>query len=594
MHHLVPLLVAVPLLAAALLVAAGRHVPRPAAEGFGCLASATTAALAIVLLLNSSPPLVEWVGGWFPRGGESVGIMLVGDGAGLGMAALASLLTLAALAYSWRYFDEPPRGHAGSFPALMLLFQGGMCGFAIAGDLFDAFVFFELMSVVAYALTGYRIDEAKAVQGALTFGVVNSLGAYAMLMGIALLYARTGELAMTRIGHGLDTAAAGGGPDALSLAGFVLVVTGLLVKAAAVPFQFWLPDAHAVAPTPVCMLLSGVMVELGVYGVWRVHGTVFSGPGGVPAADFTRALVCLGVLTAAVGAVMCWYQRHIKRLLAFSTISHTGLFLVGIGALKAEADDGTALYVLGHAGVKAALFASAGILLDRYGTVDEFHLHGRARGLRGVGFMFALGALALAGLPPFGTGLGKAVSEEAVGGPLTVLYVAVSAITGAAVLRVTARVFYGLGPRPEEREGGERDEDKTSGCDAEPETRRRLTRVPDTMRAVAALLLAGAFAAGAAPGFAGVVAHSVDEAGSWGVFSSVHWTAAGVLLDLLSTALAVGLAALAVVRPRWLAAPDRALPLRRLQSGHVGDYVAWTLLGMALLGALVAVGGQAP
>ncbi len=67
------------------------------------------------------------------QGGESVGIVLVGDGPGLGMAALASLLTVAALAYSWHYFDEPPRGHAASFPALLLLFQGGMCGFAISG-----------------------------------------------------------------------------------------------------------------------------------------------------------------------------------------------------------------------------------------------------------------------------------------------------------------------------------------------------------------------------------------------------------------------------------------------------------------------------
>lgn len=588
--QLLPLLPAVPLLGAALLVAGGRRLPRLAAEAFGSLAAAATAVLAIVLLLRSSPPLTEWVGGWFPVGGESVGIVLTGDGASLGMAALVSLLTLAALAYSWRYFDEPPHGHAGAFPALILLFQGGMCGFAIAGDLFDAFVFFELMSVVAYALTGYRIDEARAVQGALGFALVNSLGAYFMLMGIALLYARTGQLAMAKIGQGLDAAAAGHGPDALVLAGFVLFLTGLLVKAAAVPFQFWLPDAHAVAPTPVCMLLSGVMVELGVYGVWRVYGTVFSGPGGIPAPDASRALVVLGVLTAAVGSVMCWYQRHIKRLLAFSTIAHTGLFLIGVGTLKAAADEGTALYILAHAGVKAALFACAGILLDRYGSVDEFTLHGRARRLRGTGAVFAVGALALAGLPPFGTGLGKALSEEAVGGPLTVVYVAASALTGAAVLRVAARVFLGLGPRPREREGEEREEDETSGSAEEPETGRRLDKVPLTMRTVPVVLLLAALAAGTVPGFAGAVGDAVDEAGTWGVFSTAHWTATGVLLDLLSALLAVAVAGVAVARPGLLAAPGWALPLRRLQSGHVGDYVAWLLVGSALLGALALPG----
>ncbi|MFD5054839.1 complex I subunit 5 family protein [Streptomyces tendae] len=589
MHHLLPLLVAVPLLGAALLAAGGRLVPRFVAESVACAVAVGTAALAVLLLTHSSPPLTEWAGGWEPVAGHSVGIALTGDGPGLGMAALVSVLTLAALAYSWRSFDEPPHGHAGAFPALVLVFQAGMCGFAIAGDLFNAFVWFELMSVVAYALTGHRVEEARAVQGALAFAVVNSLGAYALLMGIGLLYARTGELALAEIGSALD---AHGPPDALVLAGFVMVLTGLLVKAAAVPFQFWLPDAHAVAPTPVCMLLSGVMVELGVFGVWRVYDTVFSGPGGLPAADAERVLTVLGALTAVLGAVMCWHQRHIKRLLAYSTIAHTGLFLLGIGTLTPEGDDGVALYVVGHAGVKAALFACAGILLDRYGNVDEHVLHGRARPLRGVGVLVVVGALGLAGLPPFGTALGKSVAEEAVGGPLTVLYVLASAVTAAAVLRVAARVFLGLGPTPEDAGGeGAADAYETTGTGEEPETRQRLGHVPDTMTVVPALLLAGALAAGAVPAFGNAVARAMSEATSAGlVHTSVHWTPLGVGLGLLSTVLAVALAALAVGRPGLLAAPGWALPLRRLQSGHIGDYVAWLLVGTTVLGALALPG----
>ncbi|MFF2426925.1 complex I subunit 5 family protein [Streptomyces mirabilis] len=580
MHHLLPVLVAVPLLGATLLVAGGQRLPRVVAETVGCAFAAGTAGLAIVLLLNSSPPLTEWVGGWTPEGGESVGIVLVGDGPGLGMAALASLLTVAALAYSWRYFDEAPRRHAGSFPALMLLFQGGMCGFAVAGDLFDAFVFFELMSVVAYALTGHRVEEAKAVQGALSFGVLNSLGAYAVLMGIGLLYARTGELAMVRIGQGLDRH---GGPDALTLAAFALVLTGLLVKAAAVPFHFWLPDAHAVAPTPVCMLLSGVMVELGAYGVWRIYRTVFSGPAGIPASDLERTLVVLGVLTAVVGAVMCWYQRHIKRLLAYSTVAHMGLFLIGIGigSLSPEADDGVALYILGHAGVKAALFACTGVLLDRYGSVDEHALHGRARRLRGVAVLYVVGALSLAGMPPFGIGLGKAVLEESVGGPLTVLFVAVSAVTAGAVLRVAARVFFGLGTQP-----GDESSYETTGIREEPETRHRLSRVPDTMTAVPAVLLVASLAVGAVPAFAVAVGHAV----SGGAAPSPHWNLAGLLLGLTSTLLALGLATFAVTRTKPLGEPSWMAPLRRLQSGHIGDYVAWMLVGTTLLAALALPG----
>ncbi|MFD8565917.1 complex I subunit 5 family protein [Streptomyces sp. NPDC059639] len=580
MNSLLPLVVTLPLMGAAFLVAVGRVLPRIAADAVAASVAISTTALATVLLVHASPDATEWVGGWEPVGGKSVGIVLIGDAPGTGLAALVSLLTVSVLAYSWRYFDEMPHGNAGAFPALVLLFQAGMCGFALTGDLFNAFVFFELMGVVAYALTGYRVEEPKAVQGALTFGVVNSLGAYATLMGIALLYARTGELGLRQIGAALS---AGGPPDGLVLGAFVLVMTGLLVKAAAVPFHFWLPDAHAVAPTPVCMLLSGVMVELGVYGVWRVYTTVFAGPGGLPAADFTHCLVALGGVTAVLGALMCWQQHHLKRMLAYSTIAHTGLFLVGIGLLRPESTAGVALYVVGHAGVKAALFACTGILLDRYGSVDERELHGRGRELRVVGVLYGVAAIALPGLPLFGTGLGKGVIEEAGGGTVTALFLAVSVATGAAVLRAGARVFLGAGPHP-----GESAESpgSTSG-DEEPETRERLgRRVPLPMTAVPGLLLAGALALGIVPSVAAGFGRAFGAPES----AAPHWTLAAVLTGVLSTACAAGAATLAVRRTAPAEPYAWTGPLRRLHSGHVGDYIAWFLLGTAALAGLALPG----
>ncbi|MGI5341178.1 complex I subunit 5 family protein [Streptomyces sp. CA-181903] len=591
MDRLLPLIVVVPLLGAALLAGAGRWMPRPVAETLGCLCAAASAGLAAAALAGG--PHIVWAGDWRPAGGHGVGIVLTGDRTGTGLAALTSLLVVTVLAYAWRYFDEPPRGHTGSFPALILLFQAGMCGFALTGDLFNAFVFFELMGAVGYALTGYRVEEARPVQGALAFGFVNSLGAYATLLGIALLYARTGELGMAQAGRELDAL---GRHDALVLASFVLILTGLLVKAAAVPFHFWLPDAHAVAPTPVCMLLSGVMVEMGVYGAARVYVTVFAGPGGVPAEDFRRALTVLGLLTALTGATLCWQQRHLKRLLAFSTVAHTGLFLAGLAALEPDGVTGVFLYVLGHAGVKAALFACTGALLDRYGGVDEHRLHGRAREMRGVGALYAAGGLALAGLPPFGTALGKALAEgQAVW--LTALYVVVSAVTGGAVLRAAARVFLGAGPREEDECGAP----ETTGDQELPETARRVRRLPSLMAAVAALLLTGALAVGTVPALAreaaGAARAFTDHAGyAATVLDGTHarlgaghpyawWSPAGVGLGLLSALLATGLAALgvrgAVPARRW------AAPLRRLHSGHVGDYVAWAVAGIGLLSALI-------
>src|SRR5207253_10634799 len=156
------------------------------------------------------------------------------------IAALAAALTTAALVFSWHYFEEV--GYL--YYTLMLVFLGGLCGFALTGDLFNLFVFFELMGVAAYALTGYKVEQPGVLQGALNFAITNTIGAFLVLFGIALLYGRTGALNLAQIGEALARRPA----DGLMIGSFVLLTVGFLIKAGAVPFHFWLSDAYAVAP----------------------------------------------------------------------------------------------------------------------------------------------------------------------------------------------------------------------------------------------------------------------------------------------------------------------------------------------------------
>ena len=602
--RMMPVILALPVVVACLLLVAGTRLPRRVIDLLATGTAVSVTALGgVVLTATRGGNSITWSGRWGPSHGLSVGIPMIADPVGAGLAVLIGVLASCALLYSWRYIDSVH----GRFHVLMLMFLAGMEGFALAGDVFDMFVFFELMGAAAYALTGMKIEDKSAVQGGLIFGIINSFGAYLSLTGVALLYSQVGQLGLPQLGAALGRHR----PGALVVAAFVLVLTGFCVKAAMVPFHFWLADAHAVAPAPVCVLFSGVMVELGLYAVARLYWVAFSGT--LPPADVRHAFLTLGVLTAVTGAVMCFLQRHLKRLLAYSTIAHVGLFMLAFATLAPDGTAGAALYVVGHAGVKAALFLLVGILLDRYGNVDELRLYACARGDRWLAVLYFGAALGLAGLPPFGPALGKSVAEDALvssGFAWTpIFFVLVSAATGAAVLRAGLRVYLGLGPRPQPRDD---EAEETTGAEEERDVL-SLPRTPVTMVIPIAVLLAGSLAVGVVPAAGrafGVAAQRFGDAPAYirqalqqgsvvpgHPVAGTSWTASGVALGVLSTALAACLALAAVYAAR-LPYPLRlagrpARPvlhgLHRLHSGHIGDYVAWLFAGVAGLAALIGL-----
>lgn len=581
------LLVAIPLTIAALLGALRRFIPRWVADLASILTAATNLVIACLWTLHAlHRTQVYWFGNWYPRGHMALGIGFVMDGYGCALASLASLLTLLALLYSWKHIESG----GGHLHPLMLVFLAAMCGFSVTGDIFNLFVFFELMSTVAFALCGLKTREPAPLAGAFNFAVTNTVAAFMMLTGIALLYSATGALNLAQIGLLLS-----GRHDRLVLSAFVLITTGFLVKAASFPFHFWLPDAHSVAPTPVCVLFSGIMVQLGLFGAMRLYATVFQGC--FAGTGIHWVFVAAGTITALWGAMMCFAEHHLKRLLAFSTISHTGLMTLAFGLWSRESLTGLFLYLVAHSLIKAGLFFTAGILLHRFHSMSEPQLFARGRRLRWTGPLWFLGGLGLASSPGFALAVGETRVTGAAPWTEAIFFIA-GALTGAAVLRSGCRIFFGLGdPGPT---------DRSAAVDEGPET--------NAPRSISPVLYLPPFAC---------VAAAIGLT-FWHRFGNAAWSSAVRFMDFRSYAHAVYqtwtpaalqpappmmhtadlvYAALRVVaailialwavlhlkfprRLRWPSHLEGSMrPIRQLQSGHPGDYVAWLTLGCAVFGA---------
>jgi multicomponent Na+:H+ antiporter subunit D len=602
--------VVIPLLVAAILAAAGGLLPRRVLDLLAIITSAGVFGVCLILMkLSAAGTIVYWFGNWKPEphGHFPIGICFMIDPIGAGLAALVALLVLAAFVFSWAYFESVK----SLYHALMLVFLAAMCGLCLTGDLFNLFVWFELMTATAVGLCGYKSEETWPLLGALNFAVSNTVGAFLSLTGVALLYACTGSLNMSEVGRSLLLHPPG---TVFVSVTFLLVISGFLVKAAAFPFHFWLADAHAVAPTPVCILFSGVMVELGVYAAARLYWVIFAPLLGGESDAVRFILITMGCLGAVGGGIFCFGQRHLKRLLAFSTISHVGVMFIALGLLKATALAGLIMYVAGHGMIKGSLFICAGILLHRFGSVDEFDLRRRGRKAFPLGLLMLFGAWGLAGLPPFATYYGGQFIDSAASARhldwLSGVMLCAEALTAGAVVRATGRIFLGWGAVREATSRGSShiamatETEKSGGPEG----------IPACMWAPAVVLMVLGMALATWPVARGAVQHEADRFREGTAYQSV------VLEDQASQspsstsapATSVGwkqMASLALtLLLAWIALFPSVIPpkanrvmshwivrgmgnLRKIQSGRVGDYVAWIVLGIAVYGTLLIVLG---
>ena len=398
MAHWLPLAFLVPLVAGALTPAVARG--RPGLARGWALSAALFSTLATAMLTRRvarEGPFSYAMGGWAPPWG----IELRFDE--FSAAALfISFIVVLVLVFSGPYvLRAVPRPRIPWYYSLLLINLGAMIGFVVTGDLFNLFVFMELVAVSSYALVAVGGGRTAAL-AAFKYLVAGAVSSTLILFCIGVLYALTGSLNMSDVALRLAEVEARA-PVVLALVGLVV---GFLVKAGLFPLHVWLPDAHAIAPTPINALSSALVVKLGIIGLLRVF-PLFGAAGAVSLAPLYDALAWLGAISILAGAFFALFQQDVKLMLAYSTISNIGYIVLGLGLSGELAVTGAGIHVLNHALIKATLFLAAGAMLHQSGYRTLGDLRGVGHAMPWSSFSLLLGVLAIAGLPPTAGFLGK-------------------------------------------------------------------------------------------------------------------------------------------------------------------------------------------
>ena len=387
---LLPWLVVLPLVGAVLVPIVAAGAPRRAGTFAFAVACGTSLIAALLLwALTVEGPFAAELGGW----AAPYGIELRFDRFAAWTLPLALLVTLV-LPFAWRYLDGVvARERWAALYALLLLNLGGMLGFTVTADLFNLFVAMEVVSISSYALVavGGRGVAAWAALKYLFLGAVSSL---LVLLGTGLLFALTGSLNLADVGARLALQE----PTPAATMALASLALAFLVKAALFPLHVWLPDAHAIAPSPVSAVLSGLVVKVGIVGLLRVMQ--LAAAAGVELATFQQLLALLGAVAIVMGAFLAIFQDDIKLMLAYSTVSNVGYIVLGFGLASQYALIGASVHVFNHALIKVTLFLAAGAIVHQTGLRTLTELRGVARRMPQTAAAMAIGAVSIVGLPP--------------------------------------------------------------------------------------------------------------------------------------------------------------------------------------------------